>query len=214
MAARRVPRQAAEPILQQRHGRCVVTMAAELVSHLVADVEAIRRKAVRRDALPPPLIPVGVRLRVRRTPIDLAVFFQIMKDTGAVAKVAAFHLIESAWREEPTGTLASTPEVRLREAAGIEDRKTWRRVRATALRPFALCSDGRYHCHLLADAIAAISRRQGGANARAYAPLHRGKCPAGVVANQGANTEQRPTTSAFGPDLPTFLSSNRQSVYV
>ena len=106
----------------------------------------------------PPLIPPGLKLRDRKMSFDGDEFFQVMAGASSAAKVAALHLIWRSWRESPTGTIPNDDD-RLREASAA-DGKTWKRVRAKALRPFILCDDGRYHCHLLVGHLADICRHR------------------------------------------------------
>src|SRR5690606_4124736 len=58
---------------------------------------------------------------------------------------AGLNLWFSAWHAVPAGSL-SDDEAALAKAAGLgRDLRTWRKVKAAAMRGFVLCDDGRYY---------------------------------------------------------------------
>ena len=206
-----------------------MTTVNELMAAVVRDVEAIRHRIptgkngvqlhrIAANALPPPLIPAGLKLRDRRMPLDADEFTRLMDGTTTAAKWAAFQLMRRCWREVPTGTLPAN-EGQLREAAGLAGNyRDWKRLRPDALRPFTLCSDGRYHCHLLVEPLAAICRHRGGKRAglfRTYARTfdrHMSDGFSDSSTTYDAARGQKPT-----PNVPTRLiplTSNLESVLV
>ena len=138
-----------------------------------------------------------------------------MAGADAKAEAAAMRLMWRSWIEQPTGTLPNDDHL-LREVAGIDRGRTWARHREAALRPFIRCSDGRWHCHLLVESVAAIVR------ARA-ARRHQDGSQTAAMWQQFAKwfADRSKTYAENGTrpgcsDLPTrpdsFLSSNRESV--
>jgi hypothetical protein len=110
-------------------------------------------------SLPDPLVPADVDLST----FDWMPFYgaKLLESEHNVrcddtAFRASITIWWKAWHEVPAASLPADDEL-LCAAAGLErDRKTWKRVRAYALRNFVLCSDGRlYHTFLAEKAIAA-----------------------------------------------------------
>jgi hypothetical protein len=110
-------------------------------------------------SLPEPLTPADCDLRdFPRMMIDISRLRQSAFDATPddSAWRAGLNLWFSAWHSVPAGSL-DNDEAGLTKAAGLgRDIRTWRKVRAAALRGFTVCADGRlYHetvCELALEA--------------------------------------------------------------
>lgn len=87
---------------------------------------------------------------------------------------ASINLWWSAWTQVPAASLPNKEESLCKLADLGRDMKTWKEVRAHAMRNFVLCADGRYYhtflaplaCKAWAERLAARSRGKKGAAAK------------------------------------------------
>ncbi len=122
------------------------------------------------DDLPLPLTPPECDLRgLEWMPLYGHRLFASDFDAHASDAVfrAALSLWWSAWNQVPAASLPDD-EVALCRLAGLgRDTRTWRRLKAQAMRGFALCADGRfYHRALAPMALVSWERRQKERNRR------------------------------------------------
>lgn len=113
---------------------------------------------------PQPLSPPGLDLRdFRWMKLDLIALFN--SDFNATPDDTAWRagvtLWGKAWHQVPAGSLPDDDPTLCNLSGLGRDLKTWRRIRAAALRGFTPCSDGRlYHSFLCRMAIEADAERR------------------------------------------------------
>lgn len=104
-------------------------------------------------ALPAPPIPADIDMRdYRYMPLEVV----RLRDSTLAVKVsaeafrAAVLLWCASWHQMPAGSLPDDDRV-LARLAGIDNIRTWKRVREEALHGFQKCSDSRLYHHLICE---------------------------------------------------------------
>ena len=115
------------------------------------------------EALPEPLVPADVDLRgLEYMPLFGNHLFgsDFNSKCSDIEWRAGVTLWWASWNQVPAASLPDDDESLCRLADFGRDIKTWRKVRANALRGFTKCSDGRlYHRFLAPQALIAWERR-------------------------------------------------------